>query len=83
MNEGSRQLDTLLVAVRKLLEPALGSVGKAQPIEPCRRCRLGGMLVHAVKAGEVDELRRNPHSWVEAPLLGHIAKTKPRLRGDG
>ncbi len=70
-----RQLHTLLVPVRQLLQPGLRSIRQAELLEPpvCRRHRLPGR--HAVELTEVDELIQHLHPRIEPALLGHVAET--------
>ena len=83
VDEGGRQLDPLLVAVRQLLELRLRPVGETHPLEPDRGRRVGALAGHPVLLGEVAELFGDPHPRIEPALLRHVPEAQPGIAIDG
>ena len=83
MQERSRELGALLVAVRELLEPRVGAVGEIEALEPPLGGRPRGAIVQPVEAPEVGELLADTHPRIEAALLGHVTELHPFGRLDG
>ena len=74
VEERSRELRALLVAVRKRLDLLGRAVGEVEPLEPRHGCGARGTRFDPVQAGEVGELLADGHTRIEAALLGHVAE---------
>jgi hypothetical protein len=78
VHERGGELHALLIALRELLDPGVGPLGQAEPLQPGRgraaRLRMGPAVQHP----EVLELLGGAHLGVQAALLGHVADPLPR-----
>src|SRR5690606_11669518 len=79
VDEGRRELDPLLVAVRQLLELRLLALRKIEPGQPLSGGSVGVAAAHAVLLREVAQLLADAHPRVEAALLGHVAEAQARV----
>jgi len=77
VNQCRRKLDTLLISVRQGLDRVHSPISQSKSVKPI----VGGVeslvLIHPVQTTEIGELVVGFHLWVEATLLGHIAKSQP------
>ena len=82
VQKGYRQLGTLLVSVRELLDLRTRAPGETEPLEPMGRGGARCTGFQPVETSEVLELLADLHPRIEAALLRHVPEAQPLGNAD-
>ena len=76
MQDGGDELDFLGHAFAEVRHFSVPPTFHFQPLKPALQFALGLLAVHATQAGEVQDLLRDAHAFVEAALLRQVTHAR-------